>query len=254
MRFFPLLAPFGGGSSVIDPLSLGNLALWLNANDLTTLFQDSFGTVPVTADNDPVGAWLDKSGNARHVSQSTAGLRPSYQTGALNGKPGIQLDGVDDLLLFVSTLSAAIMNESTVYVVLSGWAKGGVQGLLAGSGATADPYYLRIFSDDKPEILQGYVGGNVTGTNAMDNAGVILVAQHSDAGNSYLFQSGHTANGSGASANTFTAATAQLGAQTGGLNEYYTGLKHEILVYNAIHSASTITSVVNYLRSTWGAL
>jgi heme/copper-type cytochrome/quinol oxidase subunit 3 len=32
---------------------------------------------PATATSDPVGAWLDKSGNARHATQSTAGSRPT---------------------------------------------------------------------------------------------------------------------------------------------------------------------------------
>ena len=47
-----------------------------NPNDFTTLFQDSAGTVPVTAANQPVGKILDQSGRGNHVTQATAGYRP----------------------------------------------------------------------------------------------------------------------------------------------------------------------------------
>lgn len=37
------------------------IGVWLDPSDLTTLYQDSFGTIPVTKDGDPVGLILDKS-------------------------------------------------------------------------------------------------------------------------------------------------------------------------------------------------
>jgi hypothetical protein len=39
-----------------------------------------------TATNDPVGAWLDKSGNGRHATQGSAASRPTISATALNGK------------------------------------------------------------------------------------------------------------------------------------------------------------------------
>jgi hypothetical protein len=54
--------------------------VWYDPSDLSTLFQDSAGTTPVTADGDPVGLMLDKSGNGFHATQATAGNRPVYKT------------------------------------------------------------------------------------------------------------------------------------------------------------------------------
>jgi len=54
--------------------------VWYDPSDLSTLFQDSAGTTPVTADGDPVGLMLDKSGNGFHATQVTAGNRPVYKT------------------------------------------------------------------------------------------------------------------------------------------------------------------------------
>jgi len=54
--------------------------VWYDPSDITSLFQDSAGTIPVTADGDPVGSMLDKSGNGFHATQATAGNRPVYKT------------------------------------------------------------------------------------------------------------------------------------------------------------------------------
>jgi hypothetical protein len=51
-------------NNLFTPLDLfqsGEQGLWYDPSDLTTLFQDSAGTTPVTADGDPVGLMLDKS-------------------------------------------------------------------------------------------------------------------------------------------------------------------------------------------------
>lgn len=49
---------------------------WYDPSDMTTLFQDSAGTTPVTAVEQPVGRILDKSGRGNHATQSTAASRP----------------------------------------------------------------------------------------------------------------------------------------------------------------------------------
>jgi hypothetical protein len=64
------------------------VALWLDAADQSTLFQNSDGTTPATAANDPIGCWLDKSGNGRHAT-ATSGDRPSYNVNPINDTPTI---------------------------------------------------------------------------------------------------------------------------------------------------------------------
>jgi len=49
---------------------------WYDPSDLSTLFQDSAGTTPVTAVEQPVGRILDKSGRGNHATQSTTTKRP----------------------------------------------------------------------------------------------------------------------------------------------------------------------------------
>lgn len=50
-----------------------------NPHDLSTMFQDSVGTVPVTAAGQPVGLILDKSGRGNHAYQTTSAARPLLQ-------------------------------------------------------------------------------------------------------------------------------------------------------------------------------
>lgn len=59
----------------------GEQGVWYDPSDLTTLFQDSAGTTPVTASGQQVGRMLDKSGRGNHATQPTAGSRPIYRRG-----------------------------------------------------------------------------------------------------------------------------------------------------------------------------
>ena len=47
--------------SPIDLFQNNEQGAWYDPSDLTTMFQDSAGTMPVTADGQPVGLILDKS-------------------------------------------------------------------------------------------------------------------------------------------------------------------------------------------------
>jgi hypothetical protein len=69
--------------TMTTPLSLFTSAekgVWFDASDLSTLFQDKAGTIPVTTVGQFVGKWLDKSGNNNHATASANdATRPTYQ-------------------------------------------------------------------------------------------------------------------------------------------------------------------------------
>lgn len=58
--------------------------------------QQKWATPTVPDPTPPVGYWADKSGNARHATQSTAGSRPLV--GTQNSRKALTFDGTDDFL------------------------------------------------------------------------------------------------------------------------------------------------------------
>ncbi len=75
----------------------GEPGAWYDPSDMSTLFQDSAGTVPVTAVEQPVGRILDKSGRGNHATQATTTKRPVLKIDA-GGCYYLSFDGVDDAL------------------------------------------------------------------------------------------------------------------------------------------------------------
>lgn len=67
-------------STVVGPIALfanGEQGAWYDPSDLTTLFQDSAGTTPVTAVAQPVGLMLDKSKGGRQSLPITGWVKDS---------------------------------------------------------------------------------------------------------------------------------------------------------------------------------
>ena len=82
-----------------SPLSLfaaSEVGAWYDPSDLTTMFQDRAGSIPVTADGQTVGKILDKSGRGNHAVAPTDAARPLYKTDGTYH--WMQFDGVDDSL------------------------------------------------------------------------------------------------------------------------------------------------------------
>lgn len=75
--------------------SNGQMGFWYEPNDIGTLFQDASGLTPVTANNDPIGKVLDKSGNNNHGVQSISSRRMTYKV----SPPRFFSDRVDDALV-----------------------------------------------------------------------------------------------------------------------------------------------------------
>lgn len=244
----------GVGGATFNPLSLSPTA-WYDDLDISTLFQDSALTTPVTANNDPVGGRKDKSGNGWHATQATSGLRGQYHASALNGKPGVKQDGTDDFWTLASLgIPAATMQICTLYAVISGYSGTdpmGVFGMDGGGAGNLGAYYYRI-NASKSNILKAFDSNIGSGTNNAVNLEVVTYSSPNA-----VFRSQRAANGSVSVAKTFTNQTDILGAQRdttgpGTANEYFNGYIHELIVYPSVHSAGTITTIENYLWNKWG--
>ena len=89
-------------------------------NGEQALFQDSAGTVPVTADGDPDGLTIDQSPNSINAAQSVSAARPTY-----NANPDrLSLDKVDDALII--TVPTGGWNGTMVLATDQGTASYGI--------------------------------------------------------------------------------------------------------------------------------
>src|SRR5439155_12098304 len=83
------------------------LQLWLRADE------------GVTADaNGAVTAWTDGSGKGNNATQSDATAAPRLVPDAINSKPAVRFDGVNDFLDVASSPSIAITGDIASYFVV----------------------------------------------------------------------------------------------------------------------------------------
>lgn len=68
-------------------------------------------------DGDAVAQWDDSSGNAKHLTQGTAGSRPTYKTNILNGHPVVRFDGSADHL-FLNTPGDQLRNVAGATIIV----------------------------------------------------------------------------------------------------------------------------------------
>ena len=85
----------GGGFSPSTLFAGGEQGAWYDPSDMSTLWQDSAGTTPVTASGQPVGLMLDKSGRGNHATQATAASRPTKAVGPLGGVRNLAVGSAD---------------------------------------------------------------------------------------------------------------------------------------------------------------
>jgi hypothetical protein len=125
------------------PSSLAGLQLWLDAGQLTDL---SAGA--------PVASWSDGSGSGHTAAQPNATSQPTYQPTALNGRPALRFDGIDDSL----ALNGAVVsgNQSRTVVWVAHPTIVGNRGIVdLGNGATTGGAFLVT-----PEHGVRVMGGN----------------------------------------------------------------------------------------------
>lgn len=119
----------------------GEQGVWYDVSDFATLFQDSAGTTPVTAIEQPVGLILDKSGRGNHASQSTTTSRP-----ILRNRYNLltQTDSLSTQSITSVATSYTLRFSGTGTVTLSGTATGTLSAGITTFSATAGTLTLTV--------------------------------------------------------------------------------------------------------------
>lgn len=110
-NFTPPTKAFPNQGPIWTPSELfqsGESGAWYDPSDLTTLFQDVAGTIPVESDGDPVALMLDKSGLNDHMIQSTLSSRPIFRIDGT--RRWLEFDGESQ---YMASSDAAWINSAT---------------------------------------------------------------------------------------------------------------------------------------------
>lgn len=90
-----MLSSSGGA---FNPLTLSPV-VWFDGADANTMFDSTTGG-SIVAPGAAIARWEDKSGNARHATQSTVINRPIRTASGQNGKNVVTFDGTNDRMTF----------------------------------------------------------------------------------------------------------------------------------------------------------
>lgn len=224
-----------------SPVSL-QASLWLDASDASTL----------TLSGNAVSEWRDKSGNSRHVSQSTSGSRPTYGSNTLNGRHVLTFDGGD----YLDGANTALVNGtdgtfSVFAVARTTTAASTTQSIIDSGNNVAQ--FLRI-DNSAAESIVFYTNGNPvddSSTSISSETYYVLSAicgtedievwvNETTNGNTALFSSLKT------NSNAFT-----VGAWTGDKSQKLTGDIAEIIIFPRTLYPYESAQIKNYLYNKW---
>lgn len=228
------------GSAPFTPLSLPGLTNWYDAADSATR----------TLVSGKVSQWNDKSGNARHATQSTAADRYTLAAASVNG-----LDSFTGAGAAWMTLGAGgqVLQAPDFYAFVVGGSVNSCSFLNANSGNPAE-YAMFPYSDGNFYGWSGGTGGDylaLTGIGASTTNGTInTMGVCSTSTGSWI--------GFGTHVNA-AERTAPGGVGVGGLTGYPTdssawlnGNICEVIFGTATLTTTQRSNVVSYLKAKWG--
>lgn len=249
--------------SIFDPLSLfaaGEKGVWFDPTDISTLFQDSAGTTPVTAYGQKVGKILDKSGNGNHAIQANATLQPTYQIDN-EGNPNLTFSGsytqlVTSAIDFTATaqmmvgMGLNVVGSASAAVALElGADVNSINGsfLIGAPSAVADhSLYLRGTSTIRAAVANVSDGDDII-------VGLFDISQATKEleliprlNRVQLSGSQITWTGTNAGTGNFGNLPLYMGARSGGTNPYQ-GKIYQVIVRGALTNASDIASTENLI-------
>lgn len=218
-------------------------ALWLDAADAST----------ITLNGSTVSQWNDKSGNARNAVQAIAAYQPLYSATAINNKPAVVTDGVDDAL-FVNSWGvvsqpftrAFVFNPVAVVAAKDYINSANIDVPSANASSTGD------FSPNTTQMSQ-YAGTVANAVTIAANLNYIRVSEFS-APSSRVYMNGVVTGPADSGANTSNGvciggySTTGSGASLGSSNVRF----GEVLIIPGVLSTDNRQKLEGYLAWKWG--
>lgn len=238
------------------PLSgIPGLSAWF---DITQgLYQDSALTVPVTADGDMVGGWVDRQ-NSHPATQGTTASKPLYKTGIQNGRAMLLFDGSNDGLI-MATVGALLSGTDVPHtraVVFKFVGTTGTTCLLgAGNAGSVTPF------DALQKSSNGFAhnrrdDANVNLTNArlatLDTAAHVLISVF-DGATDTLYLDGVNLGSGSIDVGALTLTTGSIGClNRTSISQTISGYIGEALQFGAALPPGNVERLHAGLKNKWG--
>jgi len=214
-----------------------------------------------TASSDPVGYWADKSGNARHATQSTAASRPTISATLRNNRRVAQFASASSQTLSADSLSSVVTGSDVPMTAIAVC-------LASPSASTATILGFGNSSTDAPFFVLEKTVNDAIGARRRDDASSLVSATASGASltswavASMTFAGQSTTlslNGADVAKNasldcgTLSLTTANIGAlrRTSVVTPFASNIA-ELLVYSRAVSSSERRRLEVYLANRWG--
>jgi hypothetical protein len=148
-----------------DLFAASEKGVWYDPGDITTLFQDTAGTIPVTASGQTVALMKDKSGNGIDATQSDATKRPTFNIYPDTDYGYLNFDGTNDFMV-----TSAINFTGTAVMTATA-------GIQVDTGATGARMVVEISADTSANNGAFYITGPATtGDHSFGLRGTTFIA------------------------------------------------------------------------------
>jgi len=240
-------------------------SMWTPANTTTALWLDAADESTITLVSDAISQWDDKSGNDRHVRQTSASSRPLQST--LNGLNVLSLNGTGHhMTTFDSTVWGTTFDrQNFTSVCVFEWNGGG--GGSDGRRFLYEPFVtsgddtftpgLFINSGASPRSIGSTLGrsGDFTFLDSSSSYGTVpLICVDRLNGGNQLFRRVNGSNDGNVTANhsTFPFAGMKIGTHRDANNRWFAGKIAEIIWLPTGNDLELMEEVEGYLAHKWG--
>ena len=213
-----------------------------------------------TATNDPVGAWLDKSGNGRHATQATAASRPDYSASAINSRSGLVFNGTtdsmpttfraDSLTSFVGYAAvvqpASSMTTTTAVPAVFNSRGSQPNGLAINGGFTSPPRWIMNWSNTSSFASNAHAVVSSAPTIVIMTADATGVAARINGVRTTESRTMPPSSGE------TTSAVHTLGVDQGFANRFFSGAISELLAWPRTLTDAEMVRLQRYLAAKWG--
>jgi hypothetical protein len=243
-----------------DLFAGGEKGFWLDASDLSTLWQDTAGTSAVTADGQTVKRWTDKSGQSHAFTEATNG--PLYKTDG--SKHWLLFDGTNDKLGEGASNMTNAISAMTVWVAINATADATnkrIFGVLSSSFTfrtlmlLTGSEFLRVYS----ARVDGDAADSIIASASSSGADKIVIAELDFANNdAFIYDSTTTLNSntsfwSSGAGNTNASNHSELRISSDAGDEPFDGRIYQMLVINRLLTAGEKTNLGAYFATKSGA-